>query len=123
MKHLVIVALTVFGLCAVAQPVALHAQAMKSTTKAMTAAGTVKSVSATCLTVTSGGKDMTFMLDSSTKFIGKGLGTKSQAKAGKMTATDAVAANDSVSVAYHDMSGMLHAASVRVTAKGTMTGK
>ena len=123
MKHLVIVALTVFGLCAVAQPVALHAQAMKSTTKAMTAAGTVKSVSATSLTVTSGGKDMTFMLDSSTKFIGKGLGTKSQAKAGKMTATDAVAANDSVSVAYHDMSGMLHAASVRVTAKGTMTGK
>jgi predicted transcriptional regulator len=123
MKHLVIVALTVFGLCAVAQPVALHAQAMKSTTKAMTAAGTVKSVSATSLTVTSGGKDMTFMLDSSTKFIGKGLGTKSQAKAGKMTATDAVAANDSVSVAYHDMSGMLHAASVRVTAKGTITGK
>jgi predicted transcriptional regulator len=123
MKQLVFVALTVFGLCAVAQPVALHAQAMKSTTKAMTAAGTVKSVSATSLTVTSGGKDMTFMLDSSTKFIGKGLGTKSQAKAGKMTATDAVAANDSVSVAYHDMSGMLHAASVRVTAKGTMTGK
>jgi predicted transcriptional regulator len=123
MKQLAFVALTVFGLCAVAQPVALHAQAMKSTTKAMTAAGTVKSVSATSLTVTSGGKDMTFMIDSSTKFIGKGLGTKNQAKAGKMTATDAVAANDSVSVAYHDMSGMLHAASVRVTAKGTMTGK
>jgi len=122
MKQLVFVALTVFGLCAVAQPVALHAQAMKqSTTKAMSAAGTVKSVSATSLTVTSGGKDMTFTIDSSTKFIGKGLGTK--AKAGKLTAPDAVAANDSVSVAYHDMSGMLHAASVRVTAKGTMTGK
>jgi hypothetical protein len=121
MKQLLFVALIVFGLCAVAQPVALHAQAMKSTTKAMTAAGTVKSVSATSLTVTSGGKDMTFTIDSSTKFIGKGLGTK--AKAGKLTATDAVAANDSVSVAYHDMSGMLHAASVRVTAKGTVTGK
>jgi hypothetical protein len=123
MKQLVFVALTVFGLCAVAQPVALHAQAKKAATKAMTASGTVKSVSATSLTVNSGGKDMTFMIDSSTKFVGKGLGTKSQAKGGKMTATDAVAANDMVSVAYHDMGGTMHAASVRVTAKGSMAGK
>jgi hypothetical protein len=120
MKQLVFVALTVFGLCAVAQPVALHAQAKA---KAMTASGTVKSVSATALTVTSGGKDMNFTIDSSTKFVGKGLGTKSQAKGGKMTATDAVAANDMVSVTYHDMGGMMHAASVRVTAKGSMTKK
>jgi hypothetical protein len=120
MKQLVFVALTVFGLCAVAQPVALHAQAKKASTKAMAATGTVKSVSATSLIVSSGGKDMTFTIDSSTKFVGKGLGTKSAAKAGKMTATDAVAANDTVTVSYHDMGGMMHAASVTVKAKGSM---
>jgi hypothetical protein len=121
MKQLVFVALTVFGLCAVAQPVALQAQAKAA--KAMTASGMVKSVSATSLTVSSGGKDMTFTIDSSTKFVGKGLGTKSQAKGGKMTASDAVAANDTVSVSYHDMGGTMHAASVRVTAKGSMPKK
>jgi hypothetical protein len=86
----------------------------------MTATGTVKSVSATSLTVSSAGKDMTFTIDSSTKFVGKGLGTKSAAKGGKMTASDAVAANDTVSVSYHDMGGTMHAASVTVKAKGSM---
>jgi hypothetical protein len=115
MKQLVFVALTVFGLCAVAQPVALHAQAKKAATKAMMATGMVKSVSATSLTLNSGGKDMTFTIDSSTKFVGKGLGTKSAAKGGKMTATDAVAVGDMARVSYHDMGGMMHAASVTVT--------
>ena len=114
MKQLVFVALAVFGLCAVAQPVALHAQAKKAATKAMAATGTVKSVSATSLTVSSGGKDMTFTIDGSTKFVGKGLGTKQ--KAGPLTATDAVHEGDMVSVSYHDMGGTMHAANVRVTA-------
>lgn len=123
MKQLVIVALTVFGLCAVAQPVALHAQEKKASAKAITASGTVKSVSDTSLTVTSGGKDMTFTIDSSTKFVGKGLSTKSAAKGGKMTASDSVAANDTVSVKYHDMGGTMRAATVRITAKGSTTKK
>jgi hypothetical protein len=123
MKQLLFVVLTVFGLCAVAQPVALHAQAKKAAAKSMTASGTVKSVSDTSLTISSGGKDMTFMIDSGTKFVGKGLGTKSAAKGGKMTASDAVATSDMVSVAYHDMGGSMHAASVRITAKGTMSKK
>jgi hypothetical protein len=118
MKRLALVALSVLGLCVAAQPVAVHAQ---KATKAMTASGVVKSVSGTALTVTSGGKDMTFTVDGSTKFVGKGLGTK--AKTGKLTATDAVAMNDHVSVTYHDMGGTMHAASVRVTSKGSMTKK
>jgi hypothetical protein len=59
---------------------------------------------------------MTFGVDSSTKFVGKGLGTK--AATGKLTATDAVHEGDQVKVSYHDMSGMLHAAQVNVMAKG-----
>jgi hypothetical protein len=111
MKRLLIVALSVFALCTA--QIGLQAQ-----NKSSSAAGTVKSVSGTSLVITAkGGKEMTFMLDNGTKFVGKGLGTKS--KAGNLTATDAVAAGDHVSVTYHDMGNMMHAASVRVTAKGT----
>ena len=85
--------------------------------KSMTASGTVKSVSGSQLVVTGGGKDWTFAVDNATKFVGKGLGTKS--KAGAMTATDAVHEGDHVSVTYHDMGGTMHAASVRVTSKMT----
>ena len=111
MKRFVLVALSVLGLCVAAQPVALHAQKAKT----MAVSGVVKSVSATALVVTAGGKDMTFSLDGTTKFVGKGLGTKS--KGGKLVATDAVAMNDQVRVTYHDMGGTMHAANVSVTRK------
>ena len=114
MRRLLVVALSVFAF-SVAQ-VGIQAQA-----KSMTASGIVKSVSGSSLVVTAKGKDMTFAVDGSTKFVGKGLGTK--AKAGSLTATDAVHEGDHVSVSYHDMGGTMHAASVRVTAKGTATTK
>ena len=122
MKRLMLVALSVVGLCVAAQPIAVHAQAKKAAAgKTMSASGTVKSVSGTSLVVSSGGKDMTFSVDGSTKFVGKGLGTK--AKAGPITATDAVHEGDHVSVSYHDMGGTMHAANVRVTAGATKSNK
>jgi hypothetical protein len=110
MKRL-LVALSVLALC-FAQP-GLQAQGK---TKTMNMNGTVKSVSGNSLVVSGAdGKDMTFTVDNTTKFVGKGLGTK--AKAGKLTATDAVASNDRVRVAYHDMGGTMHAATVTVTSR------
>jgi hypothetical protein len=117
MKRLVAVALTVLGLSVAAQQVAVQAQAKA---KSMSASGTVKAVTGTSLTITSGGKDMTFTVDGTTKFVGKGLGTK--AKTGKLTAPDAVGMNDMVSVTYNDMGGTMHAANVRITTKA-MTKK
>ena len=112
MKRLLVVALSVFALCAA--QVGLQAQ---SKAKAMSAVGTVKSVSGSSLVVAGkDGKDMTFAIDGSTKFVGKGLSTKS-AK-GPMTASDAVHEGDQVNVSYHDMGGMMHASQVRITAKG-----
>src|SRR5438067_7999077 len=110
MKHLMLVALSVLALSIAVPPVAVHAQAKK----AMSASGTVKSVSGNQLVVNGAGKDMTFMLDSSTKFMGKGLTTKS--KGAPMSATDAVHEGDKVTVSYHDMGGSMHAATVRITA-------
>ena len=69
------------------------------------------------LTLASGGKDWTFKIDGTTKFVGTRLSTKSAN--GKIMAPDAIALNDHVRVTYHDMGGgVLHAASVRVAAKG-----
>jgi Domain of unknown function (DUF5666) len=87
----------------------------QSKPKAMSAVGAVKSVSADSLVVTVGAKDMTFTLDSTTKFVGKGLSTKSGGA--PMKATEAVAPHDQVRVSYHDMSGTLHAAQVSITSK------
>jgi hypothetical protein len=120
MKRLVVVALTVLGLCVAAQSAPLQAQAKA---KSMSATGMVKAVSGTSLTISSGGKDMTFTIDGTTKFVGKGLSTKSREKGGKLTPTDAVGMNDSVSVTYHDMGGTMHAAQVRVNNKAMATPK
>jgi hypothetical protein len=111
MKRTLLVAVSVVMMLFV-QLVSVDAQ---SKPKAMNANGTVKSVSADSLVVTAGAKEMTFALDSSTKFVGKGLSTKSGGA--PMKASDAVASGDRVKVTYHDMSGTLHAATVTVTAK------
>ena len=121
MKRLFVVALTVLGLCVAAQSVPLQAQAKP---KSMSATGVVKSVSATSLAITaSGNKEMTFTVDGTTKFVGKGLSTKSREKGGKITAMDAVGDGDSVSVTYHDMDGKMHAANVKITQKALSVTK
>jgi hypothetical protein len=117
MKRLLMIALAVGALC-MGQAVGLDAQAAKA--KTMNASGTVKAVSGSSLTVTVAGKDMNFTIDGSTKFVAKGLGTK--AKAGPVSATDAVGMGDKVKVAYHDMGGTMHAANVTVTSKAAMAG-
>jgi len=126
MKRLFMIALAAGALC-VGQAVGLDAQSKPKTDthaakpKAMTADGTVKSVSGSSLVVTAGGKDMTFALDSATKFVGHGLSTKS--KGASMSASDAVAMGDHVKVTYHDMGGTLHAANVTVTTKAAPAKK
>jgi hypothetical protein len=121
MKQFMLVALSVLGLSIVAHPVAVHAQAKKTSAKTMTTTGTVKSVSGTSLVVNSKGKDETFTVDTTTKFTGKGLSTKSQGKT--MASTDAVHEGDMVTVSYHDMNGTMHAATVRITNANPRTKK
>ena len=92
------------------------AQAKAAAAKRST--GTVKAVSAESLTVSgSGGKEMMFSVDASTKVVATGASTKSAATGGKLVITDAVKTGDRVTVSYHDMGGKMHAAEVRVTSK------
>jgi hypothetical protein len=74
----------------------------------------VKSVSATSVTVDANGKDMTFTVDPKTKVVGKGIGTKSAAQAGKPRITDLLKEGDHVTVTYHDMGGTMHASRIEV---------
>ena len=86
-----------------------------------TATGTVKSVSAGSLTVSAGGKDMTFSVDTKTVVAGTGAGTKTAAAGGKTVMTDLVTVGDTVSVSYGETGTTMHAERVRVTIKRTVT--
>jgi len=83
---------------------------------AKTAHGTVKDVSASSLTITNAGKDMTFVIDEKTRVVGPGMSTATKDTAGKAPITDLIKAGEYVTVTYHDMGGgTLHAATVRAT--------
>lgn len=115
MKRWLVLALSSIAVCAL--PAMLSAQA-----KTVHTLGTVKAVTDSSLTITaSGGKEMTFTMDSGTRFKGKGLGTKSQS--GKLTPSTATGVGDRVSVDYQDKGGSMHATMVQVTSKGAMSAK
>ena len=93
-----------------------------SSQKTLRASGVVTAVSGTSLTVKTASGENTFAIDSETKVIGRGASTKSREKkaAGEKTViTDFVSDGDRVQVTYHDMGTTKHAATVRVTTKGT----
>jgi len=90
-----------------------------TTASEKTASGTVKSVSATSMTISGssgGGATFTqsYTIDPDTKVIGKGLGTAAAAKGGRTTITELVHAGDSVTVSYSAKGSALHASEVRV---------
>ena len=59
----------------------------------------------------------TFVVEGTTKVIGKGFGTAAAKSGGKLPATDLLASGDRVLVSYHELGQALHAADVRVIAK------
>jgi hypothetical protein len=85
-----------------------------------TMSGLVNVVSPTSLTLSRGGvtETFTFSIDGSTKVIGTGAGTAAAAAGGKIPVTDLVKRGDRVNVTYNQMGNTLHAAEIRVTAKG-----
>jgi len=115
------------ALLLLAVPVVAHAGQDKgkgdtksSASKTLTASGTVKSVAADSLTVTTKTGDETFAVDAKTQVTASGASHKSEAMKSEKKATqitDFVHTGDMVSVRYHDEGGTKHAASVRVTKK------
>ncbi|HEX5473132.1 MAG TPA: hypothetical protein VFX12_00610 [Vicinamibacterales bacterium] len=124
MKRLV-AALAGALLLVVVPAVASAAQATpaKAPTKAATVRGTVSTVTADSLTITTAKSgDMTFAVDAKTRVVGKGMGTKSNAMKSEKKPTeitDFVNVGDTVSVRYGSMDGQNHATSVTVTRKAS----
>lgn len=90
--------------------------------KRQTASGTVESITATQLTITgSGGGGSTFkqsyVLDSSTRVVGEGVGTAAAKAGGKIVLTDHVGKGDRVTVQYRAVGTALHADEIRITQK------
>ena len=89
--------------------------------KTMSASGTVSEVSGGSLSIKSGSDSHTFAIDKETVIQGEGVGTLSRKmkEEGKgMTAPDAIAVGDTVTVRYHDMGSSKHAAEISITRKG-----
>jgi hypothetical protein len=107
---------------AVAMAVVLPAMASAQASKTMSAKGTVSAVSAASLTVKGGATETwTFVIDKETSVTAKGATHKSLALSAESktgTLPDFVKVGDTVSVGYHDMGTMKHAASITVTAPG-----
>jgi len=110
-----LVGIVIAAVVAVALPVAAHAQAAKSTT----VSGTVSALTMSSMTVKgTGTQEWVLTIDKDTSVTAKGATHKSlemsaQGKGTKIT--DVVKVGDRVSVEYHDMGSMKHAATVRVT--------
>jgi hypothetical protein len=88
--------------------------------KTSTVQGKVTAVTGSSLTIEHDSHTMTFMVDNTTKVIGKGVGTKREAKAKakeKFTILEAVETDDRVTVKYHEMGGKMHASEVQITQK------
>jgi hypothetical protein len=88
--------------------------------KTSTVQGKVTAVTGASLTIEHDADTMTFVIDNTTKVIGKGVGTKREEKAKskeKFTILDAVETDDRVTVKYHEMDGKMHASEVRITQK------
>jgi hypothetical protein len=98
--------------------------ASSTTADSKSSSGKVTAISPTSMTI-SGSKGagatftQTFVIDAKTNVIGKGAGTAAQKAGGKVVVTDLIASGDSVSVAFKEMPGVLHASEIRVTMKGT----
>jgi hypothetical protein len=119
---------TLFTLLAVLAVIALGAlqpAPAGAADKTQHASGTVTSVSLTSVTIGGGAGGgakftRTFAVDSDTKVVAKGAGTAAAAMGGRTAITDMVGNGDRVTISYHKMGEMNHAAEVRVTAKGTV---
>src|SRR5438477_9309586 len=109
MRRIALLAILMFTLALAGWPAVSSAAKAKNQ---LLANATVKSVSATSVTVTADGKDTTFGVDSKTKVVGKGMGTKSAAKGGKVTVVDLLKEGDRVSVTYQAMGAMNHASRI-----------
>lgn len=78
--------------------------------------GTVKSLSASSITVVVDNVDRTFAIESTTRVVGKGFATVAAKKTdGKTTVTDLVSPGDQVTVRYADSGSASKATEVRVT--------
>lgn len=90
--------------------------------QAVTADGTVESVSGKLLIILGSGSGgatskQTFVVDSSTKVVGVGAGTATAAAGGKVAITDLVGKGDRVTVTYRKMGDALQATEILVRTK------
>ena len=113
MNRLIRFAIPVLAVCFLALP----AMASAAGKNKVLSGATIKSLTATMLTVTADGKDTALTVDAKTSVVGRGVGTKARAKGGKAAITDLLNVGDRVTVTYQEAGTAMRASKVELLAK------
>jgi hypothetical protein len=82
--------------------------------------GKVKSISGQVLTLESGGRDMTFIVDENTQVLARGAGRATRNGGGSVPITDLVHGGDIARVEYRELNGAMRIVEIQIRARNTI---
>jgi hypothetical protein len=85
--------------------------------------GKVKSISGHVLTLTAGGRDMTFIVDDNTHILAKGAGRATRKAGGSLPITDLVHNGDVTRVEYRELNGAMRALEIQIRGRNTIASR
>jgi hypothetical protein len=85
--------------------------------------GKVRSISGHVLTLASGDRDRTFIVDENTHVLAKGAGTATRRAGGSLPITDFVHRGDLARVEYREFNGAMRAVEVQVNGRNTIAAR
>jgi len=85
--------------------------------------GKVRSISGHVLTLESGGRDMTFIVDENTQVLARGAGRATRNAGGSLPVTDLVHSGDIARVEYRELNGAMRAVEIQIRDRNTIASR
>ncbi len=82
--------------------------------------GKVKSLSGPVLTLDTGGRDMTFIVDENTGVLARGAGRATRNAGGSLPITDLVHSGDIARIGYRELNGAMRALEIQIRGRNTI---
>jgi hypothetical protein len=85
--------------------------------------GKVTSISGHVLTLDTGSRDMTFIVDDNTHILAKGAGRATRKAGGSLPITDLVHSGDVARVEYRELNGAMRALEIQIRGRNTVASR
>lgn len=85
--------------------------------------GQVLSIAGPVLTLRTGRRDMTFMVDDNTGVLARGASRATRSAGGGLSITELVHAGDIVRVAYRELNGGMRVSEIQITGRNTIAAR